>query len=122
MGRGEKILVIDDNPQQQDIALQLLTSLNYKVTVVSSGEEAVGYLRTRFVHLLLLDMLMPPGMNGLQTYKQILVIHPKQKAVIASGFSESEDVRETLELGAASFIKKPYVMEELGQVVYTALQ
>lgn len=122
MGKGEKILVIDDNPQQQDIALQLLTSLGYKVTVVSSGEEAVDYLRTHFVHLLLLDMLMPPGMNGLQTYKQILVIHPKQKAVIASGFSESKDVRETLELGAACFIKKPYVMEQLGRRVYAALQ
>jgi len=121
-GKGEKILVIDDNPQQQDIAQQMLISLNYKVSVVASGEEAVGYLRTRFVHLLLLDMLMPPGMNGLQTYKQILAIHPNQKAVIASGFSESEDVCETLELGAACFIKKPYVMEQLGQAVYAALQ
>ena len=121
MGEGEKILVVDDNPQQQDIALQLLTSLNYKVSVVSSGEEAVEYLRTRFVHLLLLDMLMPPGLNGLQTYKQILAIHPGQKAVIASGFSENKDVRETLQLGAASFIKKPYVMEQLSQVMYNAL-
>lgn len=120
-GSGEKILVIDDNPQQQDIALQILTSLNYQVSVVSSGEEAVEYLRTRFVHILLLDMLMPPGLNGLQTYKQILTIHPGQKAVIASGFSENDDVRQTLQLGAASFIKKPYVMEQLGRVIYNAL-
>ncbi len=121
MGNGEKILVIDDNRQQQDIAMQLLTSLNYRVNAVSSGEEAVEYLRTRFAHLLLLDMLMPPGMNGLETYKQILAIHPGQKAVIASGFSESRDVRQALELGAAAFIKKPYEMEQLGQTVYTAL-
>ena len=121
-GKGQKILVIDDNPQQQDIAMQLLTSLNYRVTAVSSGEEAIDYLRTRFVHLLLLDMLMPPGINGLQTYKQILTIHPKQKAIIASGFSESDDVQQVLKLGATDFIKKPYVMEQLGQVVYTALQ
>jgi DNA-binding NarL/FixJ family response regulator len=66
-------------------------------------------------------MLMPPGLNGLQTYKQILAIHPGQKAVIASGFSENKDVRETLQLGAASFIKKPYVMEQLSQVMYNAL-
>jgi PAS domain S-box-containing protein len=121
MGGGEKVLVVDDNPQQQDIALQLLTSLNYKVSVVSSGEEAVEYLRTSFVHILLLDMLMPPGLNGLQTYKQILTIHPGQKAVIVSGFSENNDVRETLQLGAASYIKKPYVMEQLSQVMYNAL-
>jgi PAS domain S-box-containing protein len=122
MGKGDTILVIDDDPLQQIIALQLLTTLNYKVTAVSSGEEAIDYLRTRFVHLLLLDMLMPPGINGLQTYKQVLAIHPKQKAVIASGFSESKDVKEALELGAAGFIKKPYTMEQLGRMVYTALQ
>jgi len=121
-GKGEKILVIDDNPQQQDIALHLLTSLNYTVTVVSSGEEAVAYLRTRYVDLLILDMLMPPGIDGLQTYKQILAIHPKQRAVIASGFSESKNVKEALKLGTADFIKKPYTMEQLGRIVYDAFQ
>ena len=121
MGNGEKILVIDDDPQQRDIARQLLTSLNYTVSVVSSGEEAVAYLRTRFVHLLLLDMLMPPGMNGLQTYKQILAIHPKQKAVIASGFSANSDVKKTLQLSAAAFIKKPYTLKQLGQIMYATL-
>jgi PAS domain S-box-containing protein len=120
-GNGEKILVIDDDPQQRDIAMQLLDSLGYRVSTAASGEEAVEYLRTRAVHLLLLDMLMPPGMNGLETYRCILAIHPRQKAVLASGFSESGEVREAMELGAASFIKKPYVMEQLGQVVYTAL-
>ena len=121
MGNGEKILVVDDNPQQRDIALQLLISLNYVVTAVSSGEEAVAYLRTRFVHILLLDMLMPPGINGLQTYKQILALHPKQKAVIASGFSANSDVKKTLRLGTAAFIKKPYTMKQLGQIMYDVL-
>jgi len=121
MGNGEKILVIDDNPQQRDIARQLLTSLNYVVAVVSSGEEAVAYLRTRFVHILLLDMLMPPGIDGLQTYQRILAIHPKQKAVIASGFSATRDVKKTVQLGAAAFIKKPYTLEQLGRIMYDAL-
>jgi PAS domain S-box-containing protein len=120
-GSGEKILVIDDDPQQRDIAIQLLSSLGYRVAAASSGEDAVEYLRTRAVHLLLLDMLMPPGMNGLQTYKRILAIHPRQKAVLASGFSASREVKEALETGASAFIKKPYVMEQLGRTVYSAL-
>lgn len=120
-GNGEKILVVDDDPQQQDIALQLLNTLNYKVSVVSSGEQAVEYLRTRAVHLLLLDMLMPPGMNGMQTYKQILAIHPRQKAIIVSGFSDSKEVQETLTLGAAAFLKKPYGMKQLAMVVHAVL-
>ena len=60
-------------------------------------------------------------MNGLQTYRRILAIHPRQKAVLASGFSEGSEVREALELGASAFIKKPYVIKQLGQVVYSAL-
>ena len=120
-GNGESILVVDDSPQQQDIAIQLLTALNYTVNAVSSGEEAIEYLRTRHVHLCLLDMLMPPGMNGLQTYQRIRTIHPEQKAVIASGYSESKDVKKALSIGALGFIKKPYTMDELGKIVYRAL-
>ncbi len=57
---------------------------------------------------------MEPGINGLETYKQILEICPKQKAIIASGFSETEHVKATLEIGAGIYIKKPYTMQNIG--------
>jgi two-component system cell cycle sensor histidine kinase/response regulator CckA len=66
-------------------------------------------------------MLMDPGMNGRQTYEEILKLNPDQKAVIASGFSESDDIKEVLELGAGVFIKKPYSMAKLGRAVKEAL-
>jgi len=121
MGNGQKILVVDDDPQQREIASQLLTLLGYTVATVSSGEKAVKYVQDTPVDLLLLDMLMPPGINGLETYKQILAIYPEQRAVLASGFSESEDVKAALELGASYFIKKPYVIEQLAVVLYSTL-
>ena len=121
MGNGETVLVIDDDRQQQKIARLLLESLNYRPTTVSSGEEAVEYLKDHAVDVLLLDMLMPPGMNGLETYRQILTIHPEQKAILASGFSESEDVKKALELGASFFIKKPYVIDKLAVVLFSTL-
>ena len=120
-GNGEKILVIDDDPQLRDIALQVLTSLNYTVSVAASGEEAIEYLRTRAVQLLLLDMLMPPGINGLQTYQQILAIHPKQKAIIVSGFSDNEEVDATMQMGATAFIKKPYNIDQLARTIHETL-
>jgi DNA-binding NarL/FixJ family response regulator len=64
---------------------------------------------------------MEPGMNGLETYRRILTIYPQQKAVIASGFSKSKDVKETLQLGAGIFIKKPYSLEQLGKVIFQEL-
>jgi PAS domain S-box-containing protein len=116
-GDGEKILVVDDEPQQLDIASRMLKMLGYSVACAGSGEEAIGYLRENRVDLVMLDMLMDPGMNGRQTYEHIIEIHPSQKAVIASGFSESEDVLRAQKLGARGFIRKPYTMEQLGRII-----
>jgi CheY-like chemotaxis protein len=121
-GEGEKILVIDDEENQRIIACELLSKLGYKADAVSSGEEAVPYLKENPVDLLLLDMIMPRGMNGLETYRKIIEIRPKQKAIIASGYAETEDVKATQDLGAGKYIKKPYTLEKLGLVVKEELE
>lgn len=66
---------------------------------------------------LLLDMLMEPGMNGYQTYKNIKKFIPNQKALINSGFSESSDAKQTPKLGAGANVKKPYTLMELAVTV-----
>jgi PAS domain S-box-containing protein len=121
-GEGEKILVIDDEENQRIIACELLSKLGYKADAVSSGEEAVPYLKENPIDLLLLDMIMPRGMNGLETYRKIIEIRPKQKAIIASGYAETEDVKATQDLGAGKYIKKPYTLEKLGLVVKEELE
>jgi CheY-like chemotaxis protein len=117
MGNGESILIVDDVKEQRELAAKLLTKLNYRLTTVSSGEEAVRYLKQHTVDLLVLDMIMDPGMDGLDTYTKIIEIHPHQKAIIVSGFSETERVNRAQALGAGSYVKKPYVLEKLGLAV-----
>jgi PAS domain S-box-containing protein len=114
---GGRILVVDDEPLQRDIARKVLERFGYEVEVCSSGEEAVEFLQTTAVDLLLLDMLMPPGINGLETYKRILKIHPRQKAIVVSGYSESKDVKRAMQLGAGAYVKKPYTMHQITQSV-----
>ena len=114
MGKGESILVVDDVKEQREIASEILKRLNYSVVAVSSGEEAIEYIKNHPVDSLVLDMIMEPGMDGLETYKKILEIRPGQRAVIVSGFSESDRVRETQELGAGTYVKKPYSLEKIG--------
>ncbi len=58
------------------------------------------------VDLVILDMIMDPGISGLETYARILKRHPGQRAIIASGFSETEAVRQTQNLGAGTYVKK----------------
>ncbi|MCP5052495.1 MAG: response regulator, partial [bacterium] len=72
MGNGESILVVDDVEDQRQIASKMLEKLNYTVLTVSSGEKAVEYLRKHTVDLLVLDMIMEPGIDGLETYQKIL--------------------------------------------------
>jgi two-component system, cell cycle sensor histidine kinase and response regulator CckA len=117
MGRDESILVIDDVKEQRELAASMLSKLGYKVQSVASGEEAEEYLKTHPMDLLLLDMIMDPGIDGLETYQRILKINPQQKAVIVSGFSETDRVRQAQQLGAGEYIKKPYLLEKIGLAV-----
>lgn len=119
--RGESVLVIDDVKEQREIASMMLTRLGYKVETVSSGEKAIDYLRYNTVDILLLDMIMTPGIDGLETYRQIIKIHPRQKAVIASGFSESEKVVEAQKLGTGPYLKKPYKLIDIASILRTVL-
>ncbi len=117
IGNGEHILLVDDEPILRDIGCQILETLGYVVDSVSSGELAVEFVQKTPVDLIVLDMLMEPGMNGLQTYEKIKKIYPGQKAIIVSGFSESNDAKKALLLGVDRFIKKPYAINQLGQAV-----
>jgi PAS domain S-box-containing protein len=116
-GQGETVLVVDDIEMQRDIAREMLTHLGYEVATAESGEEALELLKHRTVDLVILDMILGEGMDGLDTYRKILEIHPGQKAVITSGYSESDRVKEAQRLGAGSYIKKPYMLEEIGLAV-----
>ena len=120
-GNGECILVVDDVAAQREIAEAILTTLGYRVAVVPSGEMAVAYLEHHRADLLVLDMIMDPGMDGLDTYRQVIRRHPGQKAIVASGFSETDRIREVLRLGAADYLKKPYTIESIGMAVKSAL-
>jgi PAS domain S-box-containing protein len=114
LGHGEKVLVVDDVKGQREIAVSMLTRLGYRAFSVASGEEALRFLKDQPVELLLLDMIMDPGMDGLETYKRILAFSPGQKAVIATGFSETDRVAEARRLGARGYLKKPYTLQKMG--------
>jgi PAS domain S-box-containing protein len=121
MGNGEAILVVDDIQEQRQIATEILEKLGYAVTTMPSGEEAIEYLRDHTTDLLVLDMIMEPGIDGLETYKKILKIHPGQRSIIASGYSESARVKEAQLLGAGTYVKKPYLLEKFGHAIRTEL-
>lgn len=116
-GHGEKVLVVDDEEMQRDIARQLLTRLGYDVTLAASGEHAVDLVTRQTFDLVVLDMIMDPGMSGRETYQAILERRPGQTALIVSGYAESDDIQTTLELGAGGSVVKPYTIDQLGKAI-----
>lgn len=116
-GNGETILIIDDEKIQRDLCTSYLKKFGYAVQSVSSGETAIEYLQTNSADLLIMDMIMLGGIDGFETYKKIIEIHPGQKAIIVSGFTESEHVKNAQSLGAGAYLKKPYTLEKLGLAV-----
>jgi len=116
-GRGERILVVDDQKKQRDIAYRLLVRLGYDAHTVGSGEEAVEYIKGKPVDLIILDMIMDPGINGCETYQRIIEHKPNQKAIIISGYSNSTEIDQARKLGINHFIKKPYTLQDLGQAL-----
>jgi two-component system cell cycle sensor histidine kinase/response regulator CckA len=121
-GSGESILVVDDVETQREIACSMLDALGYTSTAVASGEDAIAYLQEHSVDLILLDMIMDPGMSGRETYERIIKIHPNQKAIIASGFAETDEVKEAQKSGAGRYIRKPFTLEKLGLAVKDELK
>lgn len=122
MANGESVLVVDDIKEQREIASLMLQRLGYAVDTVSGGEEAIQFLRQKSVDIILLDMIMTPGIDGLETYRQLIEIAPHLKVIIVSGFSESEKVREAQQLGAGPYVKKPYSMDEIAKVLRQELK
>jgi DNA-binding NtrC family response regulator len=111
------VLVIDDVEEQRTIASALLSQLNYQVHTAESGEAAIAFLKNESVDILVLDMIMDPGIDGMETYSKIIERHPDQKAIIASGYAENKRVKKTQDLGAGDYIRKPYTLEKIGMAI-----
>lgn len=111
-GHGEVIRVVDDVPEQRAIASQMVTVMGYTAAAAAGGEEALAYLVDNPCDLVLRDMIMAPGLNGLETYRRMVDKWPGQKAIIATGYSETNRVEEAQSLGAGAYLQKPYTFEK----------
>lgn len=114
---SERVLVVDDLEEQRTLATRLLSALGYRVHAVESGRAAVTYLRDHSVDIVVLNMMLEGGLDGLDTYREIVRAHPGQKAIVTSGYPVTERVEEAQRLGAGAFLRKPYTLQRLGTAV-----
>lgn len=122
-GNGELIYVVDDVSEQRLIASAILKELGYRVRTFKSGEDVLGFLHAKneYPDLFLLDMIMEPGIDGVETFNNICAMTPNPKALIASGFSKMKQVKAASKIGVGQHLRKPYTIENLAQAVKKVL-
>jgi len=120
-GHNERILVVDDVEAQRKLATRLLKQLGYRVAQAESGQAALDYIQREHVDLVLLDMIMDPGWNGLETYLHLIKVRPHLRCVICSGYADQESMEEADALGLQDRIMKPYTVEKLSVTVREVL-
>lgn len=116
----ERILVVDDDPQQVQVLTNLLEVLGYAVTGVNSGEQCLRLLRLEGRHfdLIILDMVMDHGLDGLTTYLEVSKTVPDQRVILVSGYDKA--ARRTVkaqQMGAGTYLRKPISLERLARSV-----
>lgn len=117
IGKGEKILILDDENIQLEIAESLFSELNYKVKTISEAENVTKVINEFQPDILILDMILSDKMDGLDVYRKILSENLSVNTIIVSGFSESERVKEAISLGVKRYIKKPFTVDEIGRAI-----
>jgi two-component system, cell cycle sensor histidine kinase and response regulator CckA len=113
----ESILVVDDDAAQRTLLTAFLQTLGYQVATAESGEVALHVAESHPFALVILDMVMPPGMDGTDTFIRLQAEHPGLRAILLSGFAESPRVAEAQHHGAGAFLRKPVSLSQLSTAV-----
>jgi DNA-binding response OmpR family regulator len=112
----ERILVVDDDYAIRDVLVSLLQDQGYRVEGAASGPEALGIARRLKPQLILLDIVMP-GMSGVETLMKLREEDAMSTIIMISGHPDREKVMQALDLGAHSFIQKPFDLNYLERVL-----
>ncbi len=125
---GEKaavdVLVVDDDEQIRELLQRYLLGQGHSVEVASNGEQALEMVKKRKVDVAVIDIVMEP-LDGLETYRAIKEISPETKAIMITGFGDSDlsvlkrgdRLKQALDEGAIGYLKKPIELARLGEAI-----
>ncbi len=122
-GNG-RILIMDDETELREVLATMLAEIGYQVETAADGTEAI-HLYTKAkqenkpFNFIIMDLVIPGGMEGKETIKHLLQIDPQIKAIVSSGYSEDPVMANYRDYGFCQVLKKPYTLEELLDILET---
>ncbi len=122
-----RILVMDDEQVIRNVAAELLTALGCRVEFAGHGREAVDMYQAALrsgepFDAVILDFTIRGGMGGAEAVRELQKIDPGVKAVVSSGYSDDSIASNHHAQGFKAFLKKPYTVDSLREVLDTVLQ
>lgn len=117
---SERILVVDDELFVRELLLEYLSSQGYEVVLADTGEKAVELMQTQPANVILIDLKMP-GMDGIQTLKEIKEVAPDALPIIMTGYPTIESSIDALRQGAHDYVVKPFKLNELKSSIEKAI-
>jgi DNA-binding NtrC family response regulator len=112
----KRILVVDDEENARMALSKILTHDGYEVSSAGNGLEALNFLRSNAVELIITDLNMPE-MNGLMFLRELKRSYPSSKVIMITAYGEVESYLEAITLGAFEYINKPVKYDDLKKVI-----
>lgn len=118
---SKRILIVDDEENAREALSKILAHDGYDVSSAANGVEALNYLRSRDVELIITDINMPE-MNGLAFLRELIRSRPESNVIMLTAYGEVESYLEAMNLGAFEYINKPIRYDDLKKVINKILK
>lgn len=115
------ILIVDDEPDMGEMLTRFLYSEGYLTDIATRGKEAIHKVRMGNVDFVMLDIMMP-GMNGIETLRQIKAIQPEIPVVMMTAYATLKTAQEAMNLGAYDYITKPFNLDCILDIIKQGLE
>jgi len=119
---GQKILVVDDEPNIRELIQMRLASQGYEVIATANGAEALSAAKRAVLDLAIVDLKLGPEEDGLRVMEQLFLINPRLPVIILTAHGSIENAVAAVKKGAYSYLTKPYKPEELTLHIKNALE
>jgi CheY-like chemotaxis protein len=122
LGKGQHILMAEDDHDLSRLVRGELASLGYRVTAVENAAMALEVLaQAPDVDLLFSDIIMPGTMNGRSLAREALRLYPKIRVLLTSGYSGESQSTQDATSQEIRILSKPYRLRDLAEAIHTAL-
>lgn len=118
---GERILVVDDDPNIREACMEYLKMNRYSVDESKNGEECLRQLKQDYYQIILTDLMMP-GIDGIGVLRAVKKEYPQSDVIIMTAYGTIENAVEAMKIGAYDYITKPFKIDELGILINRCLE